>query len=53
MINTELKHWVNGHQVRGGWFHTLTLSVGRIGLMICWGGGRMRGIELYKLRGDK
>ena len=37
MQTTDLKYWVNGHQVRGGWFHTLNFSVWRIGVMFSWG----------------
>ena len=35
MEKTEKKHWVNEHQVRGGWFHTLNVSLGNFGVMIC------------------
>lgn len=48
MKKTEKKHWVNGHQVRGGWFHTLNLSLGNQGLMVYWGKGRVE-IERYQL----
>lgn len=37
MQNTSRKHWVNGHQIRGGWFHTFNFSLGGYGFMLCWG----------------
>lgn len=37
MIKTEKKYWVNGHQVRGGWFHTYTISLWNYGLLVSWG----------------
>jgi len=37
MKTTTKKHWVNGHQIRGGWFHTYTASFGRYGVMLSWG----------------
>lgn len=37
MITTNKKHWVNGHQVRAGWFNTLTLSIFNLGVMFIWG----------------
>ena len=27
MIKTERKHWVNGYQKRGGFFHTYTMTI--------------------------
>jgi len=37
MRKTEKNYWVNGHQVRGGWFHTFNVSLFGFGLMISWG----------------
>ena len=37
MKTTTKKHWKNGHQIRGGWFHTINLSLGNYGIMISWG----------------
>lgn len=39
MTLTERKHWQNGHQVRGGYFHTLALSLPLFpyALMFSWG----------------
>ena len=37
MKKTERKHWQNGHQVRGGWFHTVNLSCYFFGVMLSWG----------------
>ena len=34
---TNKKHWQNGHQTRGGWFHTLNLSFYFFGIMFSWG----------------
>ena len=34
---SEKKHWQNGHQVRGGWFHTLNFSFLSYGIMFSWG----------------
>jgi hypothetical protein len=31
---TEKRHWRNGHQIRGGHFHTWAFSFGPFGLMI-------------------
>lgn len=35
MYHTERKHWINGYQVRGGSFWTLTFNISQIGVMIC------------------
>jgi hypothetical protein len=38
MKTTELRHWKNGYQLRGGWFHTLNISIlKRMGIMFSWG----------------
>ena len=37
MKTTQAKHWVNGHQVRGGWHHTFTISLCFFGIMFSWG----------------
>lgn len=37
MQTTNKKHWVNGHQLRGGWFHTFNMSIWNYGVMISWG----------------
>jgi len=37
MEKTEKKYWVNGHQVRGGFFHTFNFSIFNIGMMISYG----------------
>lgn len=37
MRTTEKRHWQNGHQVRGGWHHTLALSLGNYAVMFNWG----------------
>ena len=53
MITTEKKHWVNGHQVRGGWFHTWTASLAGHAVMICWGTmpkHRAQGMKRNKLK---
>jgi hypothetical protein len=36
MKKTEKRYWVNGHQVRGGWFHTFNFQIFNIGIMIDW-----------------
>jgi hypothetical protein len=28
---------MNGHQLRGGWFHTLNFRIFNIGIMFSWG----------------
>ena len=56
MIYTEKAHWVNGHQVRGGWFHTLNLSLGSYGIMLSWAYPKNKGvtklphINFYRLK---
>lgn len=47
--STERRHWVNGHQVRGGWFHTFNMSIFSVGLMFSWGGRRGLAVKIYKL----
>lgn len=37
MKTTEKKYWRNGYQLRGGWFHTLNISLLNIGIMFSWG----------------
>lgn len=37
MKTTEKKYWVNGHQLRGGWFHTVNISVRSLVVMVSWG----------------
>ena len=37
MTTTNKANWVNGHQIRGGWFNTLTISFLNIGIMFIWG----------------
>lgn len=58
IFKTEKKHWVNGHQVRGGWFHTLNISLFGYGLQFAWGDKHENGYgtitqklsaELFKL----
>jgi len=52
MQKTEKKHWENGHQIRGGWFNTLNLSLFNIGLMIAWPSlenGHGINLNFYKL----
>lgn len=51
MTTTERKHWVNGYQVRGKGFKTITLSLGSIGLMVS--GYYVPSVKLFKLVGDK
>ena len=36
MRTTKKSHWVNGHQVRGGTFHTLNGSFYKLGFMLAW-----------------
>ena len=36
MEKTEKKYWVNGHQVRGGYFHSFTMSLFFIGIMLSY-----------------
>lgn len=49
MIKTEKKYWVNGYQIRGGWFKTLNLSILSYGVMFSWGKkGITNRIKLFK-----
>lgn len=50
MKTTTKKHWQNGHQLRGGWFHTLNLSAFNYGVMLTWGTlPNTLTIQLFKL----
>ncbi len=49
MISTEKKHWVNDHQIRGGWYHTLTLSAFSYGVLFAWGSRDAISLTFYKL----
>ena len=54
MNTTEKIHWLNGYQVRGGWFKTLALSFANIGILFCWGNklqkqGFYKSLQFYKL----
>ena len=46
---TEKKHWVNGHQLRGGWCNTFNISLLSLGVMISWGGRKPITIDTYHL----
>lgn len=46
MKTTEKRYWVNGHQVRGGWFHTLNMSLFYYGVMVSW--GKTFKVEVFK-----
>lgn len=54
---TERRHWCNGHQLRGGWHHSLALSLPFFpyAVMFTWGelpnGYRQDSLQinLYKL----
>lgn len=47
ITQTERKHWVNGHQVRGGWFHTFNMNIFSLGIMFSW--GRVFKVEFFNL----
>jgi len=48
MQTTQLAHWQNGHQVRGGgWFHTYNLNIFSLGVMFSW--GKKLSVQLFKL----
>ena len=54
LLKTKRRHWVNGHQIRGGYFHTLTLSCYFYAVMFSWGdlpsySQNYLKISLYKL----
>jgi len=58
IFKTERKHWKNGHQKRGGWFHTFNISIFNIGIMLMWGNKHQNhygtisqkpSIQIYKL----
>lgn len=34
---TEKKHWLNGHDIRGGWFHTWAWTDDTYGIIFSWG----------------
>ena len=48
MIKTEKKYWRNGFERRGT-FWTLTLSLGRFGLMICKPNKYVKMFDFYQL----
>lgn len=56
MRTTEKKHWVNGHHIRGGFFHTVAFQIPLTdkAVMISWGQGKKAPAfklkaQLYKL----
>jgi len=49
MKKTEKIHWQNGHQIRGGWHHSVALSIGNYAVLICWGRKMSLEIELFEL----
>lgn len=49
MIETEKRYWVNGYQIRGGWFKTYTFSLFGYGVLIAWGRKTKPKIVLYSL----
>lgn len=54
MTITEKAHWVNGYQIRGGWFKTFTFLIFNLGVLIYWGSkpnnqGFIKGLQFYKL----
>ena len=51
MRKTERKHWQNGHQVRGGYYHILAFSFWKYAIMIGFAhkGHRKISIDFYKL----
>ena len=49
MKTTEKKHWVNGYQIRGGYFKTLNLSVLNYGLMFSYPIFNKLKVKFYKL----
>lgn len=53
MTLTDKKHWKNGHEVRGGYFHTLTLSLLNFGLMLTWNKGLNKQPRIYIFKFNK
>ena len=51
MIKTEKKHWVNGYQIRGGYFKTYTFNIKSLGVMFCINGHNIfkSWLSFYKL----
>jgi hypothetical protein len=49
IIKTTKKHWVNGYQLRMGWFKTYAVSLGQYALMTTWGGKTGLKMFIYKL----
>lgn len=49
MIKTEQKHWVNGYQIRGGYFRTYTFDIFALGFMLVWGKGVRARLSIFKL----
>ena len=51
MKQTELKHWVNGHQIRGNHFHSISWQILKLGflLSIQLRGKKYFNFELFKL----
>lgn len=46
---TEKRYWVNGHQKRGGNFHSVTASLFNWGIMVSWATGERREVTLFRL----
>lgn len=53
METSTYKHWENGHQIRGGWFHTynfiIKLDYITIGVMLSWGHKTLPKLKFFKL----
>jgi hypothetical protein len=50
METTQKKHWQNGYQVRGGWFHTFNFSLFSFGFMVSWGKKEIKNrLKVFKL----
>ena len=49
MIKTEKKHWVNGYQIRGGYFKTFNLSIFNRGVMFSYPVAKKIEVRFYKL----
>ena len=46
---TEQKHWVNGYQLRGGYFRTLNISLLGYGIMFSYPIANSINVTLFKL----
>lgn len=47
---TEKKHWLNGHDVRGGWFHSWAWTDDEYGVLFFWGWKNLLKLPVLKFK---